>query len=169
MMECSVAVAIKQQLNQLESVAAQLSANDFQRKSLYMSGATIGQHTRHIIELLQCLLSGYDKGVVNYDDRKRDPLLETDMDVAMTVIATLKNEISKTDKQLLLIASYCIEKNAHTELVTTYKRELAYNLEHTIHHLALMKTAFIEFGIENYTADFGVAYATIQYRKACAP
>jgi DinB superfamily len=167
-MDCTLAVAMKQQLTQLRNVVTQLSSAEFQRKSVYMSGATIGQHTRHIIELLQCLLNGYEKSIVNYDERKRDYLLETDVDVVIAVLSELNEAIHKADKNLVLKVAYYGDNNSTSELRTTYNRELAYNLEHTIHHLALMKTAFIEFGIVNYGEDFGVAYATIQYRKACA-
>jgi hypothetical protein len=166
-MNFTLAIAMKQQLTQLQNVVTQLSVSEFQRKSVYMSGASIGQHTRHIIELLQCLLNGYESGIVNYDDRKRDQLLETDVDVVLATIIELSEVIQKEDKSLLLKACYGAESIA-TELTTTYHRELAYNLEHTIHHLALMKPAFIEFGIDNKDGNFGVAYATIQYRKACA-
>ena len=43
-----------------------------------LSNASIGEHTRHVIELYQCLLAGYEKGEVNYDARKRNKLYEND-------------------------------------------------------------------------------------------
>jgi hypothetical protein len=43
-----------------------------------LSSATIGEHTRHVIEMFQCLLNNYESGVVNYDERARDIVLQTD-------------------------------------------------------------------------------------------
>jgi hypothetical protein len=42
-----------------------------------LSNATI-EHTRHIIEMFQCLENQYDLGVVNYDKGKRNTLIQTD-------------------------------------------------------------------------------------------
>jgi hypothetical protein len=53
-------------------------------------------------------------------------------------------------------------------LDSNYYREVMYNLEHTIHHHALIKV-----GIEHFTSlqlpeSFGVAPSTMQYRETCA-
>jgi hypothetical protein len=49
---------------------------------------------------------------------------------------------------------------------TSYFREIVYGTEHTIHHFALLKVALIELNIKIDEPDFGIAYATIQYRKS---
>ena len=41
-----------------------------------LTGSSIGQHIRHIIEFYHCLLSQANKSVVNYDLRKRNSLIE---------------------------------------------------------------------------------------------
>lgn len=50
---------------------------------------------------------------------------------------------------------------------SNYYRELLYNLEHCVHHQALIKVAVLQF--ENILIDdnFGVARSTIEYRKQC--
>ena len=67
-------VHVLMQLPGLKSYAAPCNA---------LSNASIGQHTRHIIELYQCLIAGYITGEIKYDDRKRDLLLENDITVAV--------------------------------------------------------------------------------------
>lgn len=53
------------------------------------------------------------------------------------------------------------------QLITTnLYRELIYNLEHAVHHMAIMKIAMPE--IAPYIVlppDFGIALSTIQYHK----
>jgi hypothetical protein len=46
---------------------------------------------------------------------------------------------------------------------TTYHREIVYNTEHIIHHLALIKVALIEMKLNIVDENFGMAYATIKY------
>ena len=51
---------------------------------------------------------------------------------------------------------------------SNYFRELLYNLEHCIHHQALIKVAVLQLEHLQIDQDFGVARSTIEYRKQCA-
>jgi hypothetical protein len=51
---------------------------------------------------------------------------------------------------------------------SNYYREIAYNLEHTIHHMALIRVGINEVSMIELPQDFGVAYSTIKYRQQCA-
>ena len=51
---------------------------------------------------------------------------------------------------------------------SNYFRELLYNLEHCIHHQALIKVAVLQLEHLQIDADFGVARSTIEYRNQCA-
>ena len=50
---------------------------------------------------------------------------------------------------------------------SNYYRELLYNLEHCIHHQALIKVAVLKNENLKVDANFGVARSTIEYRKQC--
>ncbi len=130
-----------------------------------LSEATIGQHTRHIIELYQCLLAGYPAGKINYDDRKRNALYENDITAAVDVIKDIQLNLEQPDKSVTLVCgtdghSVCIESN--------YLREVLYNLEHCIHHQALIKVALVSIKDMAIATGFGVAPSTLQYRQQCA-
>ena len=130
-----------------------------------LSNATIGQHTRHIIELYQCLIAGYGAGEINYDDRKRNTLYENDTAAAIVVIKEIQNELTQPDKEVKIFCgtdggSVCIESN--------YYREVLYNLEHCIHHQALIKVALLSIKDIHISDGFGVAPSTLQYRQQCA-
>ena len=55
---------------------------------------------------------------------------------------------------------------APTEVFTTYYREIVYNTEHTVHHLALIKVALIEMKLNIVDKKFGMAGSTIKYKRA---
>lgn len=130
-----------------------------------LSDASIGQHTRHIIELYQCLLDGYDAGEVNYDGRQRNPVYENDASEAMKAIETIKDKLQQPDKTLSLV---CAMPGESENMQSNYYREVLYNLEHCIHHQALIKVALVQMGSIPVAAGFGVAPSTIQYRNQCA-
>ncbi len=130
-----------------------------------LSDATIGQHTRHVIELYQCLLAGYTKGIVNYDDRKRNKLYENDTAEAITVIKEIQNDLEKPDKLLRIVSDAADDM---VSIQSNYNREVLYNLEHCIHHQALIRVALISSSGIVVSEAFGVAHSTIQHRKQCA-
>lgn len=130
-----------------------------------LSNATIGQHTRHIIELYQCLIGGYNEGKINYDDRKRNQLYENDISAAVEMIRNIQKNLEQPDKEVSIYCgthdnSICIESN--------YYREVLYNLEHCIHHQALIKVALRSIKNIHIADGFGVAPSTLQHRKECA-
>ena len=152
-------------LKELELLLNQLSNEDFTMPCKGLSNSTIGEHTRHIIEMFQCLENQYDNGVVNYDKRNRDYRIQSDTHFALKSIADIKKQLEKDNKKLLL-EQIVDEEELHIE--SNYFRELLYNLEHCIHHQALIKVAVLQLEHLQIDADFGVAPSTIEYRKQCA-
>ncbi|MFM6926076.1 MAG: hypothetical protein ACKOU7_11285 [Ferruginibacter sp.] len=153
-------------LNSLVHVLKQLpDAASYTNPCEALSNATIGQHSRHIIELYQCLLAGYPSGKINYDDRKRNPLYENDTAAAIAVIGDILQNLEQPDKQVQI---FCGTMENTASIESNYYREVLYNLEHCIHHQALIKVALLS--ISNLTIDhgFGVAPSTLQYRQQCA-
>lgn len=152
-------------LNELELLLNQLSNDDFTLPCKALSNSTIGEHTRHIIEMFQCLENQYENGVVNYDRRNRDCRIQTDALFALQCLADIRNQLEKVNKKLLL-EQRVDEEELHIE--SNYYRELLYNLEHCIHHQALIKVAVLQLEHLQINPDFGVAPSTIEYRKQCA-
>lgn len=153
---------------QLAGTLHQLSQQEYARPCQTLSNNTIGQHVRHIIELFQCLEKGYEEGIVNYEKRKRDTLLETDRDLAVRLLLEIHGGLSKSNKTLTLEASYDEHSAEVINIDTNYFREVAYNLEHTIHHMALIRVGIREVSVISLPDDFGVASSTVKYRKQCA-
>jgi hypothetical protein len=157
--------AIHKTLTELSHLLAQLSQQEYTTPCADLSNATIGAHTRHIIELFQCLEVSYETGVVNYDDRKRDFRIQTDTAFAVATIEALLDTIDRPNKSLLLRQHL---DGTTLSMETNYQRELLYNLEHCIHHQALLKVAVVQLDTVEVHENFGVARSTIAYRKQCA-
>ncbi|TSJ47550.1 DinB family protein [Fluviicola chungangensis] len=155
---------------QLHSIAALLQGIDSIDYTLpiqEMGNATIGQHVRHTIEIAQSLVNGYISNEINYENRKRDPEIETSLNYAGKLCFELVSLIARTDKQLVLVEQN--DAGEITHINSNYARELHFVLEHTIHHMALIKTGLQILKKDVTDPDFGVAYSTIQHRiKSCA-
>ena len=158
---------VKNVFVQLSESLHLLTNEQYIQPSKTLFNATIGQHVRHIIELFICLEKGYETGIVNYEKRKRDLVIQTDKDFANRLLQKIYSGLEKPNKKLLLEANYN-EHPAETLTVTTnYYREIIYNLEHTVHHMALIRVGINEVSTIEVPEDFGVASSTIKYRKAC--
>ena len=164
----SIHQALRHQLESLHQLLNQLDNDAYGYASRWLSNATIGQHSRHLIELIQCLVNGYETGHVNYDERKRDKQIETDRQYAMLAIEELLTIFNKPDKNIILAGCFNDTDAEIATVTSTYNRELVYNIEHAVHHMALIKVGLKELEIEFTNDEFGVAYATLQYRKLCA-
>lgn len=153
---------------QLSASLDQLSQNEYVQPCNTLFNNTIGQHVRHIIELFQCLENGYEAGVVNYEKRKRDLEIENNKEIASRLLQNIHEQLNRDNKELLLEASYDESSSEVIPISTNYYREIAYNLEHTIHHMALIRVGINEVAAIKLPDDFGVASSTVKYRKQCA-
>ena len=153
---------------QLADTLQQLSQDEYIKPCNTLFNNTIGQHVRHIIELFQCLENGYDVNLVNYEKRKRDIEIETDKELAGRSLQDIYAKLSRPNKELLLEAAYDEHSQDPITIPTNYYREIAYNLEHTIHHMALIRVGINEVAQIELPEDFGVASSTVKYRKQCA-
>jgi hypothetical protein len=157
--------SINNSLNELIDLLNQLSKEDYSNPCAELSNASIGEHTRHIIEMFQCLENQYDSGIVDYDKRERNVLIQTDIEYAIRHILDIKNNIEKENKTIYLQQ---IIDDEEIRIQSNYYRELLYNLEHCIHHQALIKVAVLKCESVKVDENFGVARSTIEYRKQCA-
>lgn len=160
--------SIKNVFVQLNDSLLQLSNEEYSKPSTRLFNATIGQHVRHIIELFVCLERGYETGIVNYEKRKRDLSIETDKEFARQLLLGIYRSMHRADRPLLLEANYDEHSEEMLLIETNYFREIVYNLEHTIHHMALIRVGINEVSNVQVPPEFGVAASTIKHKKTCA-
>ena len=161
----------KDNLNEIKNVLLQLTNEQYTLQSTTLFGASIGQHVRHILEFYQSVFNGFISKIINYDNRERNLLIETDTAYAVQLIdeICLKLAEDRADAALILEGNFCAEEGEQIKIETSFLRELAYCLEHSIHHQALIKVGLLEVKCLNFIDDtFGLAPATIRHKKQCA-
>ncbi len=148
-------------IKDLISLLKQISNQDYSNPLPVLFNSSIGNHVRHSIEMYECLLNGYDTNAICYDNRKRNPVIETNISTAIECLEIIELSINRTDKTLLLTSM-------NNAVQSSYFRELLYCDEHLIHHMTLIKIAVHHLGGYQLDDNFGVAPSTIQHREQCA-
>jgi len=158
----------KENLLQIKDLLSNITETNYTDKPKILSGASIGQHVRHILEFYLLLVSGSFSGTISYDKRERDIRIENSPEFAIQTIERLIKGVDTLDNNLAvkLEADYTAGGNIQNLINSSVGRELAYCIEHSIHHQALIKAGLIALGLGNVTDEhFGFAYSTIRYRK----
>jgi hypothetical protein len=156
----------------LKSLLEKLNQNQYTTSLNTLSGASIGQHYRHILELYQCLLQGLKRDEINYDARHRNQNMEVDIEFATSTIDKIIEDINSiaSNKIVTLKGNFACEKEGEINIITSIYRELAYNIEHSIHHQALIRIGLMELECDHYIdTNFGVAPSTVRFRQKSIP
>lgn len=158
-------------LNQLCTMVDQVSEQDFTRPATTLGNSTIGQHLRHTLEFFICFEQGVAKGLINYDKRAHDKLIESDKFLALAALQRIQDFVTKQeeDKPLKLEVGYDLSREEFATIDTNYTRELVYNIEHAVHHMAIIKIGIREVAPYVVLApDFGIAASTIRHKESKA-
>ncbi len=156
-------------IEQLMNVVSVINEEDFRKPSIALSNSTVGQHLRHTLEFFICLEQGYELGVVNYDKRIHNKAMENDKHIALHTLKQIQEFVCEnhTDKPLTLEVGYKPDSEEPIRITTNYLRELTYNIEHTVHHMAIMKIGVREVaGYITLPTNFGVAVSTVRYKDS---
>ena len=169
-----VRFAASQILADAQVYLEQIGKDKYQRQLDLLFGASIGQHTRHFIEFFQCLLDqiGHASPEINYAARARDLVIETDPEFANTLIDRLRHRIEGIagNVECRLVCTEHFEETEKVCVDSSLERELIYNIEHTIHHLAIIKIGLALIAPDiTLPRNFGVAPSTVRYKEGtCA-
>lgn len=139
----------------------------YQEPQEILLGSSIGQHSRHFIEFFQCLLNQKGSQKIDYSKRQRDSLIESRPSYAKDMVLDIQEKLGKINANQtfqLNCGEHLDRSNGHW-IDTTLERELLYNIDHTIHHLAIIKigikAALPDFELPQH---FGFMPSTIQYQ-----
>ena len=126
---------------QLADVSSQLTPDEYAQPLEMLFSASIGKHLRHVIECYAITATGYRTGYINYDQRERQMDLENDPIVAIETMNHLDGLLRQCtdDRTLRFEASYSADAATDVSISTTFYRELLYNIEHAVHHSAIVR------------------------------
>jgi len=161
--------AVREVLAQGENLLMAVDDLAYAKKVPQAFDASLGGHYRHCLDHFCSVFDGLDDEEANYDDRKRDPRLETDRGFALAKTRELLRAAEvlpdyRLDRFLWARCKVSYAFEASPLAASTVGRELMFCVVHAIHHYALMGVmcGLLEVPLP---AGFGVAPATLRHRK----
>jgi uncharacterized damage-inducible protein DinB len=157
----------KENLQEIKEMVSAISTENYSSYLPVLSGS-IGQHVRHILEFYQCLIKSVHTGIVCYDDRERNQLLESSREFVLQTIDDIQDQILSLvkDRKLMVRSNHSPYSDADDIHQSSLFRELSYCLEHSIHHMAIIKIGINQLpGIVPISEHFGIAPATLRYNS----
>jgi hypothetical protein len=155
-------------LRQLKVFLIQINQEQYTKSLEVFSGSTLGMHTRHILEFYQCLFAFHENKIVDFDKRMRNPKIESNLNTAFEKVENIMQHLVQLNmnSELKLAMNISVANEKMILVDTNLERELIYLLEHTIHHMAILKMGcLVDFKHIVFEEYFGVAYSTIKFRK----
>jgi hypothetical protein len=142
----------------------------FQQSDAPPLSEKIGPHLRHIVEHYEALAWPSKAGIVDYDSRARDRLMESNAAVAIARIEALIEWLNQGTFRLIPRALKVAGRGGiHGEFAfvveSSLARELVFLASHAVHHFALMKPYCDENDISTLDG-FGKAPATLAYERS---
>ena len=154
-------------LDQLLKMLNNLNDKEYSQKVEIFKGTSIGQHTRHIYELIECLVNYQSKEILCYDDRKRDIELEKSRILMISKISQFHKLLIQMPEEGNIQVRHYLGEMGEVIVDSSISRELLFVFDHTVHHLAI-----IRIGIENHftnivlPSDFGFTPSTLRHFAA---
>jgi uncharacterized damage-inducible protein DinB len=155
-------------ISQITELLNAMDGNDYAKPLEIFNGSTLGQHFRHILEFYHCLLSGAERGTIDYAQREREPRIEQDPLIAKQAFQQVLHALDRLEERqaLSVKADFSSENASDRPLVrSSVGRELMFAYDHAVHHLAIIK-----IGLQTCAPQFqmdpnlGVAPSTVKYR-----
>lgn len=143
---------------------------DYARPLAGSFGGTPGAHYRHVLDHFECLLEGVESGQVNYDQRRRDPILESSLEEARRMTIALLERLYAIPQEALrrkCTVTYRVGYGDDPEQTAPsyFAREVMFCVGHAIHHYAILKLLCTEAGVA-LPREFGVAPSTLKHLES---
>lgn len=156
-------------LQQGELLLGCLGAEAYTRRLPVAFNASIGGHYRHCLDHFESLLGGAEDGRVDYDHRRRDPRIETELAFALEITRAIRRQLGKLTAEALetQVSARCEVSYSHGDSPvtgSTLGRELVYSIAHAIHHYALISVMARLMGVV-LPERFGVAPSTVAHQQ----
>lgn len=155
-------------LRQGELLLAEISDETFTCKVAVAFGATIGGHYRHCLDHFRNLLAVAPAGDLNYDQRERGTLVETDRFAALNATRELLQSYAQLNpafapRTLAVTCKTNYSSSGSQTSPSTFGRELMYCVAHAVHHYALIGVMAGIIGIK-LPPGFGIAPSTLKHQ-----
>lgn len=161
--------ALASLLEQLRDVVTLLPASVYRGRPAARVSGSVGEHVRHCLDHVSAFIGFLEGDVLSYDRRLRGTTTETDPLTAVNEIERVLFRLDRLPPTVLdrpIELSILIDKSSAAASVrTTLARELAFVIQHTIHHCALI-AVLLDWQGWIVPQGFGLAPATARARTA---
>ena len=149
-------------LRQSQKLIAQMSDRLFAEIGAPTLASSVGAQFRHCLDFYQCFLRGMKNNKIDYDQRERNELLETNRARVMERIEALTEglwKLSFGEEQ----ATLWVKQDSPYWSVSSLRRELQFLLSNTVHHQALIG---LMLQVQGFVPEqeMGVAPSTLEHR-----
>lgn len=125
--------------------------------------ASPGAHTRHLLDFVDCLLSGIDARRIDYTARKRRPEVETSRDAGAGRIERAIAGLERLREHDGRMPIEVRPESGQDWTRSTLSRELQFVSHHVVHHHALIRLTLAVRGVEA-PPELGIAPSTLAHR-----
>jgi hypothetical protein len=135
--------ALERALEQLAVVVGSMAPEDYCCCLFPGASGSIGQHVRHCLDHVTALVSADSAPCLSYDKRDRGTPIETDPVQALRRIQVLRIKVlvdrwsSRLDEPVCVVTTVAHDGTV-SNTMSTLGRELAFVLDHVIHHQAMI-------------------------------
>ena len=161
---------MREVLSQGEALLSALDDAAYTTRVPAAFNASVGGHYRHCLDHFRSVFDGLDAAEINYDDRKRDPGIETIREVALTHTRQLLRASEGLGDWVLDYPIHARSKVSYAAdespaALSTVAREIMFCVVHAIHHYALIRVmcGMLDAPVPE---GFGVAPSTIKHQQA---
>ncbi len=157
-------------LEQARALLATLSAGQYRLIEERLSTASIGAHLRHVLDHYRLFLEGLPSGVVDYDARERDTLVEHDLRAAGALIQRLIAGLRALPAEALARPVQVRQQGRYEAgrfdgCASHVERELLFLQSHAVHHFAMIAMLGRAQGLA-IPREFGMAPSTVAWLAA---
>ncbi len=115
--------------------------------------SSVGEQVRHCLDHLSALAAGLETGRIDYDVRRRGSPVERDQTAALVMLAMISDRIkSRLDPddfdRSITVVDRIDPFSDPVEMTSSIRREMAFVMSHTTHHMALVDLMVKSFGVE---------------------
>ena len=126
-----------------------------------------GKHVRHVLDHFLAFLSISDDGVLDYNTRNRDSVIETDFIAAQEQLDKIIKDfkaLPEGERNLSLISEVDVSDTQNETFTSNSSREMLYLINHTMHHAAYINLIAKNYGLA-LPDHIGVAPSTASYLR----
>jgi len=158
-------------LQELVELVNGLDDSQYVQRPVGNVSSSIGSHLRHSLDHVKHLIDCLETGELDYDARERGTAVESDRAAAIEQIQQLKTRMRGVDALVIdrpiRLRTLLSSDGPALVMTSSFGREVAYVVSHTIHHNALI-AAMVKTLDGRLPEQFGYAPSTLRYAASLA-